>query len=593
MSVLDRFSESFAVGRRFAPDLVQHRGRLGIVALLSLAFAGVDLLKPWPIQWIFDGALVRVDVSRSPATVVWTGVAAALGLALANAALQYQRTVVVADVGHRVTRGLRYRLFSHLARLSPVFHARHKSGDLLVRLMGDVPMVRTMLVESSVELATRGLLVAGTLVIMLTLDPLLTGALAVSVPLIAGTVRVLSRRLTVAVRKQRTKEGVLADFLHEAIAGTNVIQSLGREGHVVRRFAKSNRRDARAGLKATRIGARLSASVEGCLGVALAGAVGLGSFRVLSGHLTAGELLVFISYVRGMMKPLRSAAKHAEKVAKGTACGRRLLEVLEEDVAVASAPGAPPAPLAPERLTYVGVSYSYDGRPALRGFDCELRRGERTALVGRSGAGKSTVAALAVRLFDPDEGDVLLDGVPLRELELESLRERFALCGQETVLFGESVRENLLLGRPDADDAELAEVLQEVGADRFVGELGGLDAKLGAGGSGLSGGQRKLLSLARALLRRAPVLIVDEPFAGLDRLGVERVDRCLRRAARARIVVAIAHDLDDLDSFDRIVLIDGGRAVAEGRHADLCRDSALYRRVVRGAPVPLAAEGDA
>jgi ABC-type multidrug transport system fused ATPase/permease subunit len=585
-TTLDRWFESFAVGRQFLADLVPHRWRLAFVVVLSFLLSAVELLRPWPIQWVFDGALVRVDERYAPATFLWTGVAAAALLALGHALLHYRRQLALADVGHRVTRGLRHRLFAHLSRLSPSFHARHKSGDLLVRLMGDAPMVRTMLVDSSVELVTRSVLVLGTLAVLFSLDPLLTGVLLATLPVLLVAVRALSRRLAVAVGKQRRKEGALADFLHEAIAGTNVIQSLGREDHVVRRFARSNRRDARAGLKATRLAARLSATVESSLGVALACALGLGGWRVLSGHLTPGELLVFLSYVRGLLKPIRAASRHAGKVAKGTACGRRLLDVLERRIDVTSEASAPPAPALPRRLTFEDVSYSYDGeRPALSGFDAEFRLGERVALVGRSGAGKSTAAALAIRLFDPQSGTVSLDGTPVRLFELESLRERFALCLQETTLFGETIRENLLLGRPDATDEELLAACAEVGADRFLEGLDeGLDTRLGTAGVGLSGGQRRLLSLARALLRNAPILIVDEPFVGLDRAGVERVDRCLKRAAERGLVIAIAHDLDDLDSFDRILLVEDGRVVATGTHGELSRGSALYRSVVRAAP---------
>jgi len=587
---LDRWFESLSVGRQFSSELRPHRARLVLVVVYSLVLISLDLLRPWPIKWIFDGALLRVEQHYSPEFYLWSGVGLAITVALAHAGLQYVRAMSLAAVGHQVTRGLRFRLFSHLSRLSPSFHARHKSGDLLMRLMGDAPLVRTMLVDSSVELLTRSFLIVGTLGVLLFLDPLLTLVLLITLPILGLAVRWLSRSLAVAVRKQRRKEGALADFLHEAIAGTRVIQSLGREQHVVQRFARNNRRDARAGLKATRLSARLSALVESSLGVALTGALALGSLRVLSGDLTPGELLVFLSYVRSLLKPIRAASRHATKIAKGTACGHRLLEVLGQGASVKSKPGAPLAPLAPELLAFRNVSYSYDGEKlALDGFSAEFRRGERVAVVGSSGAGKSTAAALAVRLFDPDRGVVELDGEAITGLDLESVRERFALCLQETVLFGESIRENLLLGKPDATDEELRAVCAEVGASRFIDELeSGLDTQLGTAGVGLSGGQRKQLALARALLRDASILVVDEPFAGLDKWSVYKLDDCLKDFARDRTVIAIAHDLDDLDSFDRILLIDDGRVVASGTHTELTAGSSLYRDVVRAAPRGLA-----
>lgn len=578
MKIRSRSFGSLHVGRRFRADLAPHLPRLLLVGLASLLLAGLDLLKPWPLKWIFDEALApRGEPRLGFGVVVATGAVAAVAIALLHALVQYVRAVRLADVGHRVTRTLRHRIFSHLACLSPDFHARHKAGDLLVRLMGDVPMLRTMLVDSTVELGTRLVLILGTLTVLFALDPLLTLVLLGVLPLLFAVARWLSGRLAIAVRKQRRKEGDLADFLHEAIAASSVIQSLGRGDHVVRRFARGNRRTARASLKATRIAARISASVEGLLGLALAGALALGSLRVASGRLTAGELLVFISYVRGLLKPVRSASRHAEKIAKGTACGERVLQILETDPHVVSVAGAPPAPERPDSLRFEAVRFAYDERGnALDGIDVEFRRGELVALVGASGAGKSTLAMLAARLRDPDQGSVLLDGRPLRDLDLASVRDRIGLCLQETVLFGESVRENLLMGRPDASEEELWAALDASALASTVAALpDGLDGVLGAAGTGLSGGERRRLSLARTLLRDAPIVIVDEPFAGLDARAVATVAETLRALAADHIAIVIAHDPDDLDRFDRLVFLERGRIRGEGSRRAL--ESAIPR----------------
>ena len=585
-ALLHRFP-ALAVASRFRGELGAHRFKLAAIGAASLGVAGLELLRPWTIQWVFDGALIPTgEPPREPFFYIWTGAAAAALIALLRAGLQYRRSVSLAGVGHGVTRSLRYRLFDHLSRLSPTFHARHKSGDLLVRLMGDAPMLSGMLVESSVELVTRVLLVVGTLAVLLAVDPVLTLVLAAVLPLFALVVRWMSGHLTAAVHKQRKKEGHLADFLHEAVAGVQAIQALGRVDHVVHRFARGNRRSARAGLKATRLAARLSAFVESGLGLAVASALLLGSLRVAQGHLTAGELLVFLSYVRSLLKPVRAASKHAERIAKGTACGQRILTVLDEGVAVRAEAHLPPAPPRPRSLRYEDVHFAYGAdAPALAGFDGEVRAGELTALVGRSGAGKSTAVALAVRLHDPDSGRVLLDGTPVRELELGSLRERFGVCLQETTLFGESVRENLLLGRPEAGDGELWEALAGAAlAERIDALPDGLDTRLGSAGAGLSGGERRRLSLARSLLRRSPILIADEPFAGLDAESAAGVRRTLRAYARDAVVLVISHDAARLDGFDRILFVDRGRVVDAGTHGELLERCELYREVLRLQP---------
>ncbi len=586
MKWIDRSLDSVRVSRRLAPYLREHRGALVLACMLSLGTAMLELLRPWPIQWIFDGALVPVAgraVERSPTFYVWTGVGALLCVTLVRALLEYFATLRIAQTGHAVTRTLRLALFRHMTELSPLFHARHKAGDLLMRLMGDVPMVQTMLVDSAVMMLTRVMLAAGTLAVMFYVDSLLAWIVVGMIPVLLLCVRLLARTVTVAVRKQRRKEGALADFLQEAIGGTTVLQALGGSGHWVRRFARSNRRSARSGLKAARAGARLGASVEGLLACSLAGTLAVGALRVLDGHLTPGELLVFLSYVRGIAKPVRSASKHATKIAKGTACGERLLTVLDESRAMRASAGERLAPREPRRLAFEGVSFGYGpDEEALRGVDLALDPGQLVALVGDSGAGKSTLVALAVRLFDPTRGRVTLDGEPLASYDLDSLREAVAVSLQTTVLFGDTIRENLALVRPDAQDAELEEALKAAGALDFVEALpGGMDAELGAAGSSLSGGQRRRLCLARTFLRRAPILIVDEPFTGLDPRAAAHVLEALRARARAGLVLVITHDVERLPDFDRVVYLERGEVVADGVHAELARSSERYAAACR------------
>jgi ATP-binding cassette subfamily B protein len=582
---LEKTFAGLAMIGAFRDELRPHRNRLVGVGLMSLGLTAINLAKPWPLIWIIDSALVPTAPSRwSAGTVLGAGAAAAALIALSTAGLQYVRALRLAEVGHAVTRSLRHRIFAHVTHLSSRFHATHKTGDLLVRLMGDVPILRSMLVDSPVELVTRLLVVLGTLAVLFAMQPFLTLVVCGVLPLLFFTTRWFSKQLTIAVRKQRRKEGALADFLHEAIAANEVIRSLGRGEHVVHSFARDNRRSARAGLKATRLAARISASVEGMLGIGVAVALFAGGREVLHGAMTAGELVGFLSYIRSLLKPVRSASRHAERIAKGTACGERLRVILDEAPSVVSAPGAPPAPHFPERLTFHDVHFRYhESEPeALAGIRVTFEHGQLTALAGASGAGKSTLARLAVRLDDPDSGEVRLDGASIRELDLASVRECIGLTLQEPVLFGETVRVNLLLGRPDATDDEIRASLTASGAAEFVDSLeDGLDTLLGAGGSGLSGGQRRRLSLARTLLRNAPVLIIDEPFAGLDAAGAERVAASLRALAQDRIVVVIAHDFVNLERFDRVVLIDHGRLVGDGLHRELRSSSAVYRRVVR------------
>jgi ATP-binding cassette subfamily B protein len=596
--LIERWFQGLATSRRFLPQLREERGGLLWVALCSLFLVAFDVLRPIPFQLIIDNALnwppaigdrgaarspLLVGAGYGREQVIWLGAGAALAVTLLAALFQYLREIGLARIQHQVTRQIRFRMFSHLTQLSPLFHARHKSGDLLVRLMGDVPLVTSMMVESTIEISTRVLVALGTLGMMLYYDALLTASMLVAIPFLAFVMAVASGRIKTATRKARRKEGDMADYLHEAISATETIQSLGGSAHVVRAFAKSNRRTARAGLKSARLAARLAASVETILGLTTAGVVAFGSFRVAQGHLGLGELVAFVSYVRNLLKPVRAFSKQTQRISKGAACAERLVDVLDQRPDVVDSPGAVPAPLSPRELAYERVTFTYPGGTrALDGFQATFRRGELAAMVGRNGAGKSTAASLALRLFDPGQGRVTLDGQPLTALEVASLRARVGLCLQTTFLFGDTIRENLLIGKPDAGEDELWAALKLAGADEMVRGLpAGLDTRLGSSGVGLSGGQKHRISLARTLLRKPAVLIVDEPFSGLDRDAAQRVARTLSELARERIVIVIAHDILALEVYDRIVFLEAGRVVAEGRHDELVAREPLYRQVVR------------
>lgn len=581
---LNEGTASLRIAQRFAFVLRPHGWSFALIALLMLAGIALELAKPWPIQWILDEGLIGTPRSgwTREGIVLW-GALLALGLVLLDALFDYGAAIWTAKVSQSVARSLRLAVFDHLAHLAPAFYARMKSGDLIVRLMGDVSLVRTMLVEASAGILTRTLLIVMTATMMMLLDWQLTLIVLGIVPIALLATLLIARSLQIATRKQRVKEGELADSMHEAIHATQLIQSLGRSGDIVHRFARDNRRTARAELKSTRLSARLAVSIELVFGVSTAAALLFGSQRVLAGSLSAGELMVFLSYVRSLLKPMRATSKHTGRFAKGIASAERLLEVLDEPIAVTSRPGAPAAPSAPRQLRFEGVRYAYGPRiEALRGFDAEYRAGELVGLFGASGSGKSTVAALAVRLFDPDAGRVLLDGVPLCDWDLESLRERFGVALQDSVLFGATLRDNLLLGKLDASDEQLLTALEEAGARAFVERLPhGLDTELGSQGTGLSGGERRRLCLARTLLRRAPILIVDEPFAGLDKPAVDRLCHTLAERARDAIVIVVAHDLDHLERFDRIDFLSQGVLHDSGTHGELVARNALYRQVTR------------
>lgn len=580
----ERLRESMALYLRFAELLREHRFAMGLVLSLVLATVALELLKPWPIQWIIDSALIGEPTGGlTRGDIILRGALMAAALVALDVVLDYWAAIKTAEIGQSVVRRLRGDLFAHMLRLSPKFHARHKTGDLLVRIMGDVPLVRTVLVDSSVAMASRVLLVLGTVTAMAWVDWRTTLVVLAVVPAFMLVLRIFSKRLTIQSRKQREKEGELADSVHESLSATPTLQALGTEEEVGHMFARQNRRSARAELKSARLSARMGGSMELLFGVCTAAALWVGSTRVAEGALSTGELLVFVAYVRSLLKPVRATSKHSERWSKGIACAERLSTILDEPIAIVSGAEAIQPAARPQTLQFLDVRFAYEGQvEALRGFSATFQRGQLAGLFGRSGSGKSTVAALTARLYDPDAGEVLLDGVDLRKHDLRALRASSALALQENVLFGMSLRDNLLLGQAEATDDQLYAALQAAGAAEFVARLPhGLDTELGSSGTGLSGGERRRICLARTLLRPAPVLVVDEPFAGLDAVAVEIVMRTLRERSQDSIVIVIAHDLDRLDRFDTIVYIEQGVVRDAGRHHELQARCTSYRESIR------------
>lgn len=562
MKRIKAFFQGMQVARRFSGELKGHGAKLFWVVVLFAATIGLELLRPWPLTWVIDRALVTGGERPENAQTIILIAAGTLGLILAlKAVANYYATLRITEVGQSVTRSLRLRIFRHLVELSPSFHARNKSGDLLVRLLGDVAMVKEMVVDASIQIKMRAAHVLGIVGIMIWIDARLALVVFLPLPILLLTVRFLSGRLTVAVRKQRRKEGQMANYLHEAISATSVVQSLGGGVQVVRQFAQTNRRNARAGLKTARAAAKLTGSVEVLLGIAFASAVAYGGHRVLGGNLKLGELIAFLSYVRSVLKPIRSAAKFQTRIAKGAASGERILSLLDEDIELRMTGGSQLPNELPEVLSFEDVHYKYGNGPeALSGINCQFKRGEVTALVGESGAGKSTLVSLAIRLFDPTSGSVKLDGVCLRDLDLDELRKCFAIAMQSTVLFGESIRENLALAAPEASDEEMWAALEGAGVSAAVrAQSEGLDAVLGSSGVGMSGGESSRLCLARALLRQAPILIVDEPFAGLDRSTANHVAATLHEYGSRHMVLIITHQLEQIEAVDRVYHLKSGQ----------------------------------
>jgi ATP-binding cassette subfamily B protein len=396
---------------------------------------------------------------------------------------------------------------------------------------------------------------------------MLAAVLLAALPLFFVTSSRQSSKITTAARDQRQREGELAGTLAETLGAIHVVQSYGLEHELGRQFGASNAGSLRDGVRGARLSAGLERKTDLLVGLATAVVLFAGGSRLVAGQLSAGELVVFLNYLKSAFKPLRDLAKYTSRLAKAAASGERILDLADESPDVVERLRAHDAPRFAGSVRLEGVSASWDGRHVvLHDVDLDVPAGSRVGLVGRSGSGKSTLVSLLLRLQDPVRGRVLIDGHDVRDLTLRSLRGQIAVVPQETVLFAASLRENIRLGRPGATDEEVERVAVLSNVHEFAVRLpDGYDTVLGERGSTLSGGQRQRVAIARAMLRDAPLIVLDEAITGLDVTTGARVVEALDRLTSGRTTFVISHDPGAVRDCDLVVRLHEGRVVDVAR----------------------------
>ena len=484
-------------------------------------------------------------------------------------------------VGLAFVRDFRRTLYEKVLGQSGAFFAKHPSGDLIARVTGDVDRIQSLFGTDLADLVQSLATLSGLAVLVVSLSPELTGVALVIAPAILVPVVLIAKRLRILSKAGRERMGDLTGVLSETIRGARVVQAYGAERWETERFSEVNDRTFRLSRKGARVMAFSSPLVETASVLAFLILLGWASARIGAGKLTLGTFISFGVGMTMMYQPFKRATRTNLALQQALASARRLFEVLDAPNDVANAPSARTLqPLARE-IRFENVSFSYDGGVrVLSDVDLVLSRGSVTALVGPSGGGKSTLVSLLPRFMDPTAGRVLVDGIDVRAATLASLRGQIGLVTQETVLFDESIRRNVAYGRPDASDADVRLALEAANALGFVDALpAGLDMHVGEAGARLSGGQRQRLAIARALLKDAPILILDEATSALDAESERAVQEALARLMAGRTVLVIAHRLSTVRRADQLVVLDAGRIVERGRHADLLAAGGLYRRL--------------
>ncbi|MBW2395703.1 MAG: ABC transporter ATP-binding protein [Deltaproteobacteria bacterium] len=551
------------------PELKRHRGLLAGGAVALVAQLGFRLLEPWPLKWVLD----RVAGADGPwlrdlpgNELLWISAAALTFTVALRAAAGYASTIAFARVGNTAVASLRSRVFDHLHRLPVAFHRRSRGGDLLLRVISDCGILREVTVTALLPLAINVLVLITMAAVMFWLDPWLAAAAFAPVPLFLVFARRRARSIGVVGRRQRRREAQLASTAAESMGAIHIVQALSLQERFGEVFGAASRKDVASGVEGKRLAAGLERSVDVVVALCTATVLVVGGRSALQGDLTPGDLIVFTSYLRRALRPLRDFAKYTARLAKASAAGERVLEILELEPAVRDLPGARPAPTLTGAVSFDRVTFRHPGAGhGLTDVQLEIPAGQHVVIVGTSGAGKSTLLGMLIRVQDPDAGAVSVDGIDVRELGLGSLRRQIGILHQEPLLFAASIRENIAWGAESVSDQEVKAAARLAGAHRFIERLPhGYETQLGERGGTLSRGELQRIAIARLAVRKAPILILDEPTTGLDENNRRLVGDALARLARGRTCVMVTHDLDAAERCDRVVVLEKGHVVADG-----------------------------
>jgi subfamily B ATP-binding cassette protein MsbA len=553
-----------------------YRVQLAGSVSLWLVAASTFLVLPLGIRGLVDTAFTQSDrgLLNRMALVLFV-------LFAVQAAVSFCASYLLSWTGERIVADFRKKIYTHLQSLSLRFYSDERTGNLTARLTSDVEAVRTAVTTALADLLTTGLKLVGSAVLLVAISWRLSLLILVVVPAASLLTQALGGRLRNRSREVQDRLADATSIAEEGLSCVRVVTAFGRNPYEVRRYGDAVERLFEAVRRRDVLKALFGAVILFLFFAPIAAIFWFGGLEVIAGRLTPGDLIASFFYASNVSQGVGTLANIYAVFSSAAGAAERVWELLDTRAEVADAPDAVALPPARGQLRFERVSFGYDERvPVLCDVDLEVAPGEVVALVGSSGAGKTTLLGLIPRFFDPVAGRVLVDGHDLRGVRLASLREQVALVSQDVQLFHDSVRENIRYGRLDATDAEVVEAARAANAHDFVmGLPGGYDAPVGERGVKLSGGQRQRISIARALLRGAPILLLDEATSALDSESETLVKEALERLMRGRTTLIVAHRLATVRDADRILVMEGGRIVEEGTHAELARRRGLYSRL--------------
>ena len=535
--------------------------------------AAANLYVPWIIKDMIDKVLMERDMAML--NLIAGGIVVVFFF---RGIFYYGQSYLVSFVGQRVVIDIREALFEKFQRMPLAYFDRHQTGEIMSYVTNDVQALQNALVDKLIELVTESSVLVGSIVLMFYLDWKLTLITLITVPLVGQAMNIFGKKLKKSGIVIQERLADINSLLQESISAVRVVKSFVRERYEIERFHRQNELNFQAEMKNVQLTSLLTPTVEFLAAITVTFILWIGGYEVVQGDLTAGALVAFLTYAVNLANPVKRISRIYGTVQRAMAAADRVFDVIDMEEMIHDKEDAVPLPKIEGRVAVKDVSFSYkEGAPALSHVSLEASPGQLVAFVGPSGAGKSTIANLIPRFYEVNEGVIEIDGHDVRDVTLNSLREQIGIVPQETMLFSSSVRENIRYGRLEATDEEVEEAARAANAEEFILQLPqGYETKIGERGLNLSGGQRQRIAIARAILKNPRILILDEATSALDTESEKIVQAALDKLMVGRTSFAIAHRLSTIFNADCIYVIDGGRIVEQGTHAELLAAGGLY-----------------
>jgi ATP-binding cassette subfamily B protein/subfamily B ATP-binding cassette protein MsbA len=575
-----------------------YRRAFAFAVLQVAALSALEILKPWPLKIVIDHVLPRQPLpwrgseGWTPSELLLAAAVGLLAIYAAIGAIQVWNNFTTISIGQGMVNDLRSRVYQHLQRLSLSFHTRAAVGDLIHRVTGETYSIQTLAMNGLFPVLAAVLLLAGMFLVMVRLDWQLTLVALIVCPVLFAAIASINQRIQRVALSAREQESRVVQIVQRGMSAIKVVQAFTKEEEEHRDFVENSRTSLRTNLRLYTLQTAFGALTNLLLAMGTAAVLWIGAQRVWSGALTAGDMIVFVSYLASLYAPINSMIQTYGTVQGARAGLARVLELLEAEPAIRDGTRDLPSP--PRgHVIFEQVTFHYrPERPTLSGIDIEARPGEVIAIVGPTGAGKSTLVSLIPRFYECSTGRIRIDGIDVRELKLHSLRRHISMVLQPPLVFPLSVRENIAYGRPTASFAEIRQAAERAQADTFIQRLPqGYDTVIGEEGATLSEGERQRLTIARALLRDAPILILDEPTSSVDTATEAGIMEALKAVTAGRTTFVIAHRLSTIRRADQILVLRDGRIVERGSFESLMAQGGFFHSLY-AAPRGAAAASD-